>query len=537
MRLEAIAAELRPRNAWEATDLGAALVRRWLRPVYAAWFAVAAPLFLLLHLTCWGNWWLVPWLLWWLKPLLDRPILYVLARALFGDPPDRRQFRRDLFGLFRRQSFAALTWRRFDPARSFTLPVGQLEGLSGKARRRRLRDLGRPGRGPAIGLTTICLHLEIGLDFALIVLVWMLAPDFVALQFLDLLDDSDALGQLWLNAVSFFGLTLVEPFYVATGFALYLNRRTRLEAWDVEIGFRRLAARLAALGRAAVSAALVLGSISLANPATGLAADRDQHFADLSQNVATASAPISEPAVPPTEETGSFDEAICEQRRQREARLAQADSPIKRALAETLREPELQICERQQRWRLRADQPDKPETPGSRDEGLIQRFASMIEYLLWLVAGLTVALVGWWSWRKLPRPVASGRRRATAPGVPPLSGRNEAIPPPDAGLGAAAWELWRNGQPRESLRLLYRASLSGLSVQYGLSLPSSVTEDECLRLAAARLADPELIGFFRRLTRAWQATAYAHRPPDDATARILCEQWPRHFAAVGESPA
>jgi len=63
VRLDAIAAELRPRNAWEATDLGMAMVRQEFQPVYAAWFAVALPLFLLLHLLFWGNWWLIPWLL------------------------------------------------------------------------------------------------------------------------------------------------------------------------------------------------------------------------------------------------------------------------------------------------------------------------------------------------------------------------------------------------------------------------------------------------------------------------------------------
>jgi hypothetical protein len=31
----------------------------------------------------------------------------------------------------------------------------------------------------------------------------------------------------------------LEPFYVAGGFALYLNRRAELEAWDIEQEFRR----------------------------------------------------------------------------------------------------------------------------------------------------------------------------------------------------------------------------------------------------------------------------------------------------------
>jgi hypothetical protein len=31
----------------------------------------------------------------------------------------------------------------------------------------------------------------------------------------------------------------LEPFYVAAGFGMYLNRRAELEAWDIEQEFRR----------------------------------------------------------------------------------------------------------------------------------------------------------------------------------------------------------------------------------------------------------------------------------------------------------
>ena len=31
----------------------------------------------------------------------------------------------------------------------------------------------------------------------------------------------------------------LEPFYVAAGFGMYLNRRAELEAWDLEQEFRR----------------------------------------------------------------------------------------------------------------------------------------------------------------------------------------------------------------------------------------------------------------------------------------------------------
>lgn len=513
MRLDAIAAELRPRTAWEATDLGVAMVRRWVGPVYRAWFALALPLFLLLHLLCWGHWELIPWLLWWLKPLLDRPPLYVLGHALFGDPPDRRQFWRDLPGLLRRQALAALTLRRFDPARSFNLPVVQLEGLSGQARRQRLRDLGQPGRGPALWLTVVCANLEIALDFALIALVWMLIPEVVALEFFDLLDDSDAWGQLWLNVVGLCGMSLVEPFYVAAGFALYLNRRTWLEAWDLELGFRRLAARLARTGRVAavVLVGLALGSGLFAMPSVGFAAEGS----------------------PPAEGGAMVVKSLCDQRRAREAELAGAASPIQRALAETLREPELQICAIQERWRFRDDDsPDEPSRPRSPNDDLARWFAAVVEYALWFALGVFVAMAGWWLWRQKPR-VRGSRRRRVAPKAPPLLGRNECAGPPDAGLGADAWRLWTAGQPREALRVLYQGSLAGLATRHGLPVSASATEDECLRLAAVHLADLELLDFLRQLTRVWQATAYAHRPPDAADARRLCEEWPRRFAPAG----
>ena len=38
-------------------------------------------------------------------------------------------------------------------------------------------------------------------------------------------------------------IVFLEPFYVAAGFALYLNRRVELEAWDVEQELRRAFAR------------------------------------------------------------------------------------------------------------------------------------------------------------------------------------------------------------------------------------------------------------------------------------------------------
>ncbi len=508
MRLDAITVEPRPRHPWEAIDLGMAMVRQEFASVYAAWFAVALPLFLLLHLLCWGNWPWIPLLMWWLKPLLDRAPLYILSHALFGATPTRRQFWCALPGLLTQQAVAALTWRRLDLARSFTLPVSQLEGLRGPVRRQRLRDLGQPGRGPAAWLTLVCLHVEIALDLALIVLVWMLIPDFVDLDFFDLFDDRRLAGQLWLNVVSFCGLSLVEPFYVAGGFALYLNRRIALEAWDLELGFRRLAQRWKQATALGALMLLALGGWMIPDPA--LAAPR-------------------------------LSTSPCELHRWNIETLEKASSPVQRELAEMLKEPDLQVCEQQERWQWRdtadADAADAPAESGRGENRLARWFAATVKIALWLTLGLFIGITIWWLWQRRPYRALRSQRRMRRSAAPLRQGQHTALTPPAADLGAAAWNLWSAGQPREALRLLYQGSLAGLATQYALPMPASVTEEECLRRAVAQLADPPLIEFLRRLIRAWQATAYGCQPPDATLARSLCEEWPRHFASTTALPA
>ncbi len=49
MELERLSVTLRPRNTWEAIDLGVRFAMHHARPLYAAWFAVVLPVALLLH--------------------------------------------------------------------------------------------------------------------------------------------------------------------------------------------------------------------------------------------------------------------------------------------------------------------------------------------------------------------------------------------------------------------------------------------------------------------------------------------------------
>ena len=57
-------------------------------------------------------------------------------------------------------------------------------------------------------------------------------------------------------------ISAIEPFYVGAGFGLYLDRRTQIEGWDIEIAFRRMRLRLQAL----LPLLLVAGMFGMAMP-------------------------------------------------------------------------------------------------------------------------------------------------------------------------------------------------------------------------------------------------------------------------------
>ncbi len=240
MQLDKIEAVVRPRNPWESIDLGFSMVQRWWKPLYKVWFAIVLPLFLSLHLFFYffyESLWMASLMIWWLKPFLDRILLHFFSQALFGEQPSIWQTLKA--SLFKTRLLLALSLGRFDFARSFNLPVLQLEGGKG-ATAARINLLQKNNtRKHAVWLTIVCLHFEGIIFLSLFGFVYFMMPlsysaDFFALE---------GLGVEILSMIShFLVLSIVEPLYVAGGFALYLNRRTHLEAWDIYLAFRRIAA-------------------------------------------------------------------------------------------------------------------------------------------------------------------------------------------------------------------------------------------------------------------------------------------------------
>jgi hypothetical protein len=244
MRVEGLAIALRPRSQSEAADLGLALVRAHAASIWRCFTPVLLGVAVLALCTVDTGGWLPVLMLFWLKPWLDRCLVFVLARAVFGEPTrwiDLWRARRQVLG---GQLLRTLLWRRFSPWRAYTQPIEQLEGQRGSARRKRAKLMLNDNRGAATALQTAFAHAEAVLTYGLISLLWWFAPESSNADVWNWFfhPESHAAGQLGLDLVMAISYALVvlflEPFYVAAGFAMYLNRRVALEAWDIEQEFR-----------------------------------------------------------------------------------------------------------------------------------------------------------------------------------------------------------------------------------------------------------------------------------------------------------
>jgi hypothetical protein len=239
MQLESINLRLRPRVMWESCDLGVRLLQSWLRSVFTSYLAVALPLFALFIATYGIAGWLPALLIWMSKPWLDRTILFALSRALFGaatSPIDVWEARR---GVWWTQLLQTLTLRRLTGSRSFTQPILQLEQLTGFERRKRLQQLVVRHRAVARTMTQAFAAAELALLISLMSLKVWLTPHAIAVNFQTLFAGLAHEQGLELTIAYAAAVAFVEPFYVAAGFGMYLNRRVELEAWDIEQEFRR----------------------------------------------------------------------------------------------------------------------------------------------------------------------------------------------------------------------------------------------------------------------------------------------------------
>jgi len=240
VQIDSFAIRLRPRSNMEAADLGVRLCQSAGREVFTGYWLVGIPVTALALASFGIAAWLPMVLIWLAKPWLDRSILFVLSRAAFGQKTTVRDLLRSRAQVWWRQLMLTWTWRRLSPWRAFTQPVYQLEGLRGAARTRRIAQIRYRHSGAAAMLTSVFGLAETCLYAGLVALAFWLAPRGYEPHLAGLLNGAVTSPVAFALQAAYAAVVLcLEPFYVAAGFAMYLNRRAELEAWDIEQEFRR----------------------------------------------------------------------------------------------------------------------------------------------------------------------------------------------------------------------------------------------------------------------------------------------------------
>jgi hypothetical protein len=511
VQLDQLSVVLRQRNPWEAIDLGFAMAREWWRDTYAAWLAVFVPLSVA------ACWFLPPlWafvLVWWLEPALDRIILHVVSSAVFGVRPRLRETLRSFFSYGRNGLLLSLIPPlRFSLSRSFSLPVRQLENARGHTARLRGNQLRKRAMNQAMWLTIICLLFEAVVFLSLVGLYDLLMPAATQDSFdaFELFQGTPSHSRASLLTALYLGaIALIEPLYVAGGFALYLNRRMALEGWDLEVQLRRIAQRDGqpetqepAAAHSAVIVLLALGigfTVLLALPGPAPAQDASSRPEIPAPQISEAAKPSP---LPP--------------------------SQVKQRIREVLQQPQFEQFETQ----IFIEPLRKPEKQRPNDTGLgsfMQFIAELLRGVVWVLLGAVLLYALYWVLRRLNWIRTSKRSTWTPPSTLfGLDVRPESLP---EDLAAAAARLARSGDPVGALSLLYRGALVALLHRDQIELAGGDTEIDCLTKTRERVA-AGTYAYLARLLAAWQAAAYAHRVPPLPEVEQLASQWPGFFAAA-----
>lgn len=492
MRLEDVTAEIRPRAPWESIDLGCALARRHIGTLWKSWLVTVVPLWVLLAILLRHHpvWFMV--VTWWLKPVYDRVPLLVVSRALFGAVPGPAEVWRAWPRLMLRRLWFALVVRRFSPARSLNMPVSELEGLDGADYRQRVGLLARNGGEGATMATLVGLLLEMVAGLGVVMLVLLMVPGQVSEQWMlaigEMINHSEfhelSAGLLWAVAIVWLlAITLMEPFYVAAGFALYINSRTLTEGWDIELGLKRLGARLQAAGKVGGKKGAATAGKPLARGA-GILMLCWLGLALLTSGPVVGASP---------------------------------DDAGRRQIEEVLQDEDFTIHHRIQKVPVEDEDMKELAIPAFLGEWIFYTVLTVvIAGLAYLVyANRHVFQRGDDNAADLGR--VSRTREVMGMEVTPESLPGDVI--------AAAREAWQEGDYQRALSYLYRGAIVWLIHRADLPITESDTEADCLRHVQG-MHNSKLEPYFADLTSSWISVAYGAQKPDEQAMERLCQAWP-----------
>lgn len=476
---------VRNRQGFEALDLGLVMARAWYAPLLKAAAAMVIPLFMILSLVSASEPGVAVMVIWWLKPVWERPLVVMAGRRFFGDQISVLESIRAAGIPTLRQLVELLVLFRLSPLRSYFMPIDVLEGLGPSDRRSRKSLLSGSQTGTASLFFLLCLHAESLLYLCVFPFAWNLLPEGVQLDpgqiFLNLHSGELEVWTLVMGALSVTAMLVMMPFYVLGGFALYINRRVVLEAWDIDLAFTRMRHRFSGVGPGLLMAVLLLGSFPMVSEAQASQPSREE--------IRYAAREVME-----AEEFGG----------------------------------EVTTYALRPTFDLNWDWLDFND-----EEPAVELPRLNLGFALRLVVGA----LGAWALAMLVMALWKAGRNAADTGAehvaPPeevvfgLDLRKSSLPPDIVGAAKLAWS---ENDTRSALSFLYRGLLHLVVYREHVRIPKSATEGECVFLVKDKLA-ADFAEDFRVLTGHWTRAAYGKKMPSPPEFQSLLERLAPHFVA------
>lgn len=253
MNIDTMKVAIRPMSTAQALDLGMVMARHWFVPLWKIWLGMALPVYLLFYLggilldnqfgitmSVYGG-----LVFWWLKPIYEKPMMAWLGEALFTELPSVKSSVRS--GWRSAKDFIAvlLFRKRLSFQRQLILPILVLERPDASQFKSRLPLLARGQGGALTWHTLIMVHIELVISLSILVFIWQLIPtEFMKAETLfAYIDHASFWNEVAWSLIYFLAASVIAPFYIASGFAVYLTKRCLLEGWDVELVFKQLSRR------------------------------------------------------------------------------------------------------------------------------------------------------------------------------------------------------------------------------------------------------------------------------------------------------
>lgn len=259
MNLANLTVNVRPLTSYQAIDLGLMMAREWFMPLWSLWWRRMLPIFVGLGVLIWGwgffqssadtsssilSFW-VGIFLWWVKPYAEMPSVIYLSQKLFDKDYTPEQAYQQARQLPLKHTLLLLTRHRITLRRQILMPILLLEQQDQAHMKARLRILSQSQGSGITWHTCVFSLLEIIAYIGLSVLVVQLIPNGIVSDgtWFAWLKDAPAWLDIVMYGVSMLVVSIASPFYIASGFGLYICKRSLLEGWDIELKFRKLAQR------------------------------------------------------------------------------------------------------------------------------------------------------------------------------------------------------------------------------------------------------------------------------------------------------